>query len=95
MTVILNRAAGTPAEKSEESDAKIAELFAAEGAQIRIVLPDDQTDRSALAQAAADETLKPSLLVAIDGEVTRPETPLRYRIRSGAVRVLVPQNDRP
>ena len=56
MTVILNRAAGTPAEKSEESDAKIAELFAAEGAQIRIVHPDDQTNLSALARAVADDS---------------------------------------
>ena len=54
--MILNRAAGTPAEKSEESDAKIAELFAAEGAQIRIVHPDDQTNLAALAKAAADNS---------------------------------------
>lgn len=33
---------------------------------------------------------KRSLLVATDGEVTRMRTPLHYRIRPGALRVLVP-----
>ncbi len=40
---------------------------------------------------ATIETRKPSLLVATDGEVTRVETPLHYRIRPAALRVLVPQ----
>jgi diacylglycerol kinase family enzyme len=35
------------------------------------------------------------LLVALDGEVVRMETPLEYRIRPGALRVLVPQEKMP
>ena len=31
--------------------------------------------------------------VATDGEVTRMETPLRYRVRPGALRVIVPAKD--
>ena len=37
------------------------------------------------------ETRKRRLLVALDGEVERMETPLRYRIRPAALRVLVPR----
>jgi diacylglycerol kinase family enzyme len=37
------------------------------------------------------ETRKRRLLVALDGEVTRMETPLQYRIRPAALRVLVPR----
>jgi diacylglycerol kinase family enzyme len=37
------------------------------------------------------ETRKPRLLVALDGEVERMETPLQYRIRPAALRVLVPR----
>ena len=37
------------------------------------------------------EAKKPRLLVALDGEVERLETPLHYRIRPAALRVLVPQ----
>jgi YegS/Rv2252/BmrU family lipid kinase len=37
------------------------------------------------------ETRKRRLLVALDGEVERMETPLQYRIRPAALRVLVPQ----
>jgi diacylglycerol kinase family enzyme len=36
------------------------------------------------------ESRKRSLLVSTDGEVTRMQTPLHYRIRPGALRVLVP-----
>ena len=41
---------------------------------------------------ACIETQKSRLLVARDGEVERMETPLRYRIRPAALRVLVPRN---
>ncbi|HVF70932.1 MAG TPA: diacylglycerol kinase family protein [Chthoniobacterales bacterium] len=37
------------------------------------------------------ETKKRRLLVALDGEVERMETPLHYRTRPGALRVLVPR----
>ena len=37
------------------------------------------------------ETRKRRLLVALDGEVERMETPLHYRIRPGALRVVVPR----
>jgi diacylglycerol kinase family enzyme len=37
------------------------------------------------------ETRSPRLLVATDGEVSVMETPLYYRIRPGALRVIVPQ----
>jgi diacylglycerol kinase family enzyme len=37
------------------------------------------------------ETRKRRLLVALDGEVEQMETPLLYRIRPGALRVLVPR----
>jgi len=39
------------------------------------------------------ETKKPRLLVALDGEVERMETPLHYRIRPAALRVSVPKRD--
>jgi len=39
------------------------------------------------------ETGKRRLLVACDGEVERMETPLQYRIRSAALRVLVPRTE--
>lgn len=39
---------------------------------------------------AVIESRKRRLLVALDGEVTRLETPLHYRIRRGALRVRVP-----
>jgi diacylglycerol kinase family enzyme len=39
------------------------------------------------------ETRKRRLLVALDGEIQRMETPLNYRIRSSALRVLVPRQD--
>ena len=37
------------------------------------------------------ESRKRGLLVALDGEVERMKTPLRYRIRPAALRVLVPR----
>lgn len=37
------------------------------------------------------ETRKRRLLVAFDGEIERMDTPLHYRVRPGALRVLVPQ----
>jgi diacylglycerol kinase family enzyme len=39
------------------------------------------------------ETRKRRLMVALDGEVEWMETPLQYRIRPGALRVLVPQEE--
>ena len=42
-------------------------------------------------EEARIETRKRRLLVALDGELVRMETPLHYRIRPGALRVLVPQ----
>jgi diacylglycerol kinase family enzyme len=40
------------------------------------------------------ETRKRRLLVALDGEIERLETPLNYRIRRDALRVLVPRENR-
>jgi diacylglycerol kinase family enzyme len=40
------------------------------------------------------ETRKRNLLVALDGEVEWIETPLHYRIRPGALRVLVPREQK-
>jgi diacylglycerol kinase family enzyme len=37
------------------------------------------------------QTLRPQIMVAIDGEVSMMRTPLRYRVRPGALTVLVPQ----
>jgi diacylglycerol kinase family enzyme len=42
-------------------------------------------------EEARIETRKRRLLVALDGEIERMETPLHYRIRAGALRVLVPK----
>jgi diacylglycerol kinase family enzyme len=42
-------------------------------------------------EEARIETRKKRLLVATDGEVTMMETPLHYRIRRGALRVIVPE----
>jgi diacylglycerol kinase family enzyme len=39
------------------------------------------------------ETGKRRLLVACDGEVERMQTPLQYRIRPAALRVLVPRTE--
>jgi YegS/Rv2252/BmrU family lipid kinase len=39
------------------------------------------------------ETRKRRLLVALDGEIERMETPLNYRIRPAALRVLVPRKE--
>ena len=45
-------------------------------------------------QEARIETRKRRLLVACDGEVTRMKTPLHYRSRRHALRVLVPNEER-
>jgi diacylglycerol kinase family enzyme len=42
-------------------------------------------------EEAVIEARRPRLLVATDGEVNWMETPLRYRVRPAALRVLVPQ----
>jgi diacylglycerol kinase family enzyme len=42
------------------------------------------------AEAATIETRRPTVLVALDGEVERMRTPLEYRVRPGALRVFVP-----
>jgi diacylglycerol kinase family enzyme len=41
------------------------------------------------------DTKKKRLMVALDGEVTEMETPLNYRIRAGALRVLIPRPEVP
>lgn len=56
MIVILNRAAGRPAEKAEESDEAIEKLFATNGARVRILHPDENTDLTALARKAAADS---------------------------------------
>ncbi len=55
MIVILNRTAGAQSENGDESDAKIMELFAAKGARVRLVQPDEKRDLAALAQEAAND----------------------------------------
>jgi diacylglycerol kinase family enzyme len=42
-------------------------------------------------EEATIEARQPRLLVATDGEVTSLKTPLHYRIRPRALRVIVPQ----
>ena len=39
------------------------------------------------------ETRRARIRVSTDGEVTEMDTPLRYRLRPGALRVLVPRRD--
>ncbi|HET8747339.1 MAG TPA: diacylglycerol kinase family protein [Ramlibacter sp.] len=52
---------------------------------------DQAEDFEALTgEAFVIETREPRIRVATDGEVAMLETPLRYRIRPGALRVLVP-----
>ena len=51
--MILNRAAGGPAIKPEESDAAIQGLFRAHGVEARILNPQHQRDLGALVQEAA------------------------------------------
>jgi diacylglycerol kinase family enzyme len=52
---------------------------------------DQAKDFEAFSVAEAQiETRKSRLLVARDGEVEWMKTPLRYRTRKGALRVLVP-----
>jgi diacylglycerol kinase family enzyme len=47
------------------------------------------------AQSIVVETRRPALHVATDGEVCTLATPLEYRIRPGALRVLVPRRVAP
>ena len=54
MIVILNRAAGGPADNSDGSGRKLRELFAGRGADVRIVHPNRERDLSALAREAAE-----------------------------------------
>lgn len=68
MIVILNRAAGGPEENSEEGDAKLRKLFAAQGAEVRIVHRDDSHDLNALAREAA--TRPEEIVVAGGGDGT-------------------------
>ncbi|MBI2768475.1 MAG: diacylglycerol kinase family lipid kinase [Burkholderiales bacterium] len=49
----------------------------------------------ATAQEFVVHTRHKRLRVATDGEVTLMETPLRYRVRPGALRVIVPQQEPP
>ncbi len=44
-------------------------------------------------EGATIEMQKRSVLVAIDGEITQMETPLNYRIRPGALRVMTASGD--
>lgn len=53
MFVILNRTAGGPDVKPEQSDETIRDLFAQHGAAIEILKPDEATDVIALARRAA------------------------------------------
>lgn len=41
-------------------------------------------------EEAVVRTRRPTLNVSVDGEVVRMETPLRYRVRPGALRLIVP-----
>jgi diacylglycerol kinase family enzyme len=43
-----------------------------------------------LAESITVSTRRARLRVATDGEVTVMETPLRYRVRPGALKVIVP-----
>ncbi|MBA2242478.1 MAG: diacylglycerol kinase family lipid kinase [Chthoniobacterales bacterium] len=70
MIVILNRAAGTPGGEDEESNANITAAFAAHGAEIRIVQPDESTDLAALAQAAAGDAERVVVAGGGDGTVS-------------------------
>jgi diacylglycerol kinase family enzyme len=47
------------------------------------------------AQEILIEVRHPHMRIATDGEVNMMDTPLRYRVRSGALRVIVPQTPEP
>lgn len=47
------------------------------------------------AQEILIEVRHPHMRIATDGEVNVMDTPLRYRVRPGALRVIVPQNHQP
>ncbi|CAN5123829.1 diacylglycerol kinase family protein [soil metagenome] len=53
MVVILNRAAGTAAQKPQETDESIRELFAARGATVQILHPDENCSLTEVARRAA------------------------------------------
>ena len=53
-------------------------------------LRDTRDFDEVVAKTILIETHHQHLNVAIDGEVTRMDTPLRYRVRPGALRVIVP-----
>ncbi|MEP6937012.1 MAG: diacylglycerol kinase family protein [Chthoniobacterales bacterium] len=55
MIVILNRASGTAADKSELMEESLKQILAQAGLQARIVHPDERKDLSALAREAAAE----------------------------------------
>ena len=66
--MILNRAAGGPDENTEESDGKLRALFAARGAEVRIVHPHKSGDLSTLARGAAETS--DDIVVAGGGDGT-------------------------
>src|SRR6478752_6069306 len=70
MIVILNRAAGNTAEKTDESDAQIRGLFAAHGTEIRIRHPDAQTDLTTLAKRAVEDADPVVVVGGGDGTVS-------------------------
>ncbi|HKP14107.1 MAG TPA: diacylglycerol kinase family protein [Blastocatellia bacterium] len=55
---------------------------------------DNNFDRLCATEVWA-ETRRRTVRVALDGEVLRLRTPLRYRVRPGALRVIVPQDKKP
>jgi diacylglycerol kinase family enzyme len=57
--------------------------------------PDRQDDFLTVEgiEEAEIDSHRRSLLVAVDGEATTMETPLRYRVRKGAVRLILPIGD--
>jgi len=54
--------------------------------------PDEQADFLTVdgIQAAEIDSARPRLMVATDGEAQPMDTPLRYRVRAGALKLLVP-----
>jgi diacylglycerol kinase family enzyme len=56
MIVILNRAAGGPAVRPEESDATIAQLFETHGVKAHILHPNESRDLTSLAREALSDS---------------------------------------
>jgi diacylglycerol kinase family enzyme len=56
MIVILNRAAGGPADNTEESDDQVRSLFAERGTEVRIVHPGQTRDLMTLVREAASSS---------------------------------------